>query len=125
MVIRAQALRGRRGSITFEILAAIIILGVLLGTVASALLSENRALLSHYRHAVAMEIVDGEMEILRAGAFKIWPEGEHTYPVRAEAARNLPQGRFLLTRRGRRIRLEWVPTHPRAARRVVREAVAP
>jgi hypothetical protein len=62
---------------------------------------------SVYQRAVAMEIVDGEMEILAAGAWRDFPEGAHPYTIHARAAANLPAGEFELTRAGQHLRLEW------------------
>lgn len=57
--------------------------------------------------AVAMQIVDGEMEVLVSGAWLAYREGEHDYPVAAEAAKTLPKGRFVLLIDAEKVRLEW------------------
>jgi len=74
-----------------------------------------------YYHAVAMEIVDGETEVLRAGEWKSFAPGAQPYPVGAAAATNLPPGRFVLTLTDDRGRLEWLPEARGAGGRVVRE----
>ena len=74
-----------------------------------------------YYRAVAMGIVDGEMEILRAGEWRAFGAGEHEYPIRAESASQLPEGVFLLDRGERTIRLSWEPQAPWRGSRVVRE----
>lgn len=71
-----------------------------------------------------MEIVDGEMEILVAGEWRAYPEGTHEYNVSARAASNLPRGKFVLTRTGNRLRLEWSAASARGIGKVVREATA-
>jgi len=63
-----------------------------------------------YQHAVAMEIVDGEMEVLAAGEWRSFAPGQHEYPIHAIAATNLPPGRFLLTVGTDKVRLEWQPS---------------
>jgi hypothetical protein len=74
-----------------------------------------------YYRAVAMEIVDGEMEVLLAGDWRSFKPGTHEYSVRAGAATNLPAGRFLLTIGTNKLRLEWNPSVEQLGLRVVRE----
>ena len=78
-----------------------------------------------YHQAVAMAIVDGEMEVLSVGRWRQIPMGTHPYRVRAEAARNLPPGDFILTREENRLRLAWHSDRPHAGGRIVREITLP
>lgn len=94
-----------------EMLLALAVLAIALLPLAYGFLQEQKLARAGYYRAVAMEIVDGEMEILAAGEWKHFPSGTHRYAVRAESARNLPPGRFLLIVDAQRIRLEWQP-HP-------------
>ncbi|HUC86312.1 MAG TPA: hypothetical protein VL970_14030, partial [Candidatus Acidoferrales bacterium] len=71
--------------------------------------------------AVADEIVDGEMEILAAGAGKNLPEGAQSYAVHAAAASQLPPGHFELTKTGKHLRLEWLPDKRRGLAAIARE----
>lgn len=57
--------------------------------------------------AVAMEIVDGEMELLAAGGWRSYQQGEQDYVVTAEAAKSLPKGRFVLLVNSNSVRLDW------------------
>ncbi len=82
---------------------------------------EQQALKKQYYRAVAMEIVDGEMEVLAAGEWRAWPRGRWQYPVTAESAKNLPAGWFILTVQPGWVRLEWVPKDQRQAAPVKRE----
>jgi hypothetical protein len=76
-----------------------------------------------YVRAIAMELVDGEMELLAAGRWhEVAGDGNYDYPVNAGAAQNLPPGKFTLTVRGRQLRLEWRPNNPRQCTPIVREA---
>ena len=72
--------------------------------------------------AVAMGIVDGEMEVLAAGAWQEFAPGRHVYPVEAGAAVNLPEGEFVFTCGEDFIRLEWLPDE-RLGKRAVRREV--
>ena len=84
---------------------------------------EQRVCRVDYWHAVAMEIVDGEMEVLAAGDWRSFMEGTHPYSVTAGAAKNLPPSRFVLNIQGRQLRLEWRPDSPRNGGPIIREAI--
>ena len=75
---------------------------------------------TYYRDAVAMEILDGEAEVLAAGGWRNFTEGRHELKPTANAARNLPAGRFLLTREAQRVRLEWQPERGRKMAREIK-----
>ena len=63
-----------------------------------------------------MEIIDGEMEMLHAGDWRNYLDGEHPYKVKANAATNLPPGGFFLMRTGAMLRLDEVTLgHPQIA----------
>jgi hypothetical protein len=105
-----------------ELLVALaIVVGVLL-PLAYSFVSERKLVLACYQRAVAMEIVDGEMETLVAGEWRAFTPGTHEYPVRAGAATNLPPGRFLLTVEAGKIRLQWQPALKDHGGAVTREA---
>ena len=95
------------GALTTELVIALAILASTMIPLSFSFLREQKLLRLSYERAVAMEIVDGEMEILQAGEWKAWPEGALAYPATARAAKNLPAGKLTLTRQGERFRLEW------------------
>ncbi|HUT33746.1 MAG TPA: prepilin-type N-terminal cleavage/methylation domain-containing protein [Planctomycetota bacterium] len=116
-------MRGRRsGFALIELTVAVGVLAVVMAAFAVACHTDQQALRANYYRAIAIEIVDGEMEALVAGEWRAVPEGAHAYPVRADAARNLPDGRFTLTLAGRHLRLEWAPARSGNGGCVVREA---
>ena len=117
MPVRAR----QRGSLMVELLVAMALLTSVLLPVAYSVGSEKRLARATYQRAVAMEIVDGEIEILAAGQWKAYPAGTHDYSVRAGAATNLPPGRFLLSIDASELRLEWRPTVQMHGGSVVRE----
>ena len=86
---------------------------------------ERRALKLEYGHCVAAEIVDGEMEILTAGAARNLPAGPQAWPVHALAVSQLPPGHFQLTKTGNHLRLEWTPDARHGLGPVVREGTLP
>ena len=92
---------------------------------AYSFVSERRLARADYQRAVAMEIVDGEMEALVAGEWRSFTPGEHDYPVTAAAATNLLSGRFVLSVQSHKLQLEWRPAGKHQGGRVSREAELP
>jgi hypothetical protein len=105
-----------------ELVMAMAIVLIALLPLSFSAASDARGMRGAYQRAVAMEIVDGEMEILAAGAWRDFPEGAHPYAVPAHAAANLPAGQFQLTRTGQHLRLEWKSDKKLGIGPVVREA---
>ena len=106
-----------------ELIVAIAILGIAVYPIGYSILSESIAARASYEHAIAMEIVDGELEVLAAGQWHDFPQGTTEYTVHANAARNLPDGKFLLTVAPGKVRLEWLPGAKHHGGPVMREAV--
>jgi hypothetical protein len=106
-----------------ELMVAMAIIVLALLPVTYTFSQERQLALKYYQQAVALEIVDGEMELLLAGAWRAYRPGKHTYSVRAESAVNLPPGEFVLTMEGNQVRLEWQPSGRHSGTRVVREGV--
>ena len=121
--LRRRLRRRRSGALMIELLVAMaMMVGVLL-PLAYSITSEKRLARAAFHRAVAMEIVDGEIEILAAGEWRNFSPGQHEYPIHAVAATNLPPGRFLLTVGTDKMRLEWQPSTKQYGRAVViREA---
>ena len=123
MVIRrANSGSFKRGWMTTDLVVAMGILTVTMLPLAFSFVSEIKLCRGYYYRAVAMEIVDGEMEILAAGEWRAFRHGDQSYPIRAESAKVLPPGRFRLTVEGESVRLEWLPDKRNQGGRVVREA---
>lgn len=121
MVIRTRHLARQCGAIITEMMVAMAILTIAVLPLGYTIRADARMLRASYQHAVAMEIVDGEMEILASGAWRDIPEGARPYGVHAKAATNLPPGRFLLTRAGNHLRLEWSSAKKSGIGTIVRE----
>ena len=121
MVIQTRHCSRQRGLLITEMMVAMAILVIALLPIAYAAGSDARRFRATYQRAVAMEIVDGEIEILAAGAGRELPEGAHPWTVHAAAAANLPPGRFQYLRTGNHLRLEWSSTAKRGIGPVVRE----
>ncbi len=112
-----------RGSLMVELLIAMALLTGALLPIAYSVGSEKRLARSVYQRAVAMEIVDGEAEVLAAGAWRQYPKGVSPYQVSALAATNLPPGRFVLTVETGKFRVEWIPAVKHHGGAVVREVM--
>ena len=126
MVISLPPRSGRRrGSLLVDLTVAMFLLVGLLLPLIYSVASERRLARGAYQHTIAMEIVDGEIEILAAGEWRSFPIGVQDYPVKAAAATNLPPGRFVLDLRTNRLRLEWQPVAQAPHPAVVREVQLP
>ena len=98
---------GQAGALTTELVVAMAILASTMIPLSFSFLREQKLLKNYYQRAVAMEIVDGEMEVLQAGDWKTFTEGAHSYKTTAAAAKNLPDGKFTFTKQSDWLRLEW------------------
>ncbi|HEX5220133.1 MAG TPA: hypothetical protein VFZ59_11250 [Verrucomicrobiae bacterium] len=107
-----------------ELMVGVAILGIAVFPLAFSFAKEHQYLRSCYQRAVAMEIVDGEMEVLLAGDWHSFTNGVHQLVPRASAAAHLPPGVLQLTVAGKNLRLEWLPSETRRGGKVVREATA-
>ncbi|MEI6392982.1 MAG: hypothetical protein WCT12_17990 [Verrucomicrobiota bacterium] len=122
MVIRTtDQSRRQHGALMTELLVALALLAGVLLPLAYSFVSERRLARSSYQRAVAMEIVDGEMEVLAAGEWRAFTPGTHEYQVRAGAATNLPPGQFVLTLEPGKVRLHWQPALKQHGGAVTRE----
>jgi len=113
---------GQSGALMVEMLVAMAILAGVLLPLAYSFTSERRYIRAAYQRALAMEIVDGEMEVLLAGQWRAFTPGVHPYTVGAEAATNLPPGQFTLTLEAAKVRLQWQPALKDHGGPVIREA---
>jgi hypothetical protein len=109
MVILSKTTRAR-GWLIPELMVALSIIVIALMPLAYSFRAEQRLVRAKYNQAVAMEIIDGEIEMLHAGDWRNYLEGEHPYKVMAASATNLPAGGFFLSRTGAMLRLEWKPS---------------
>ncbi len=105
--------------VDFLVALAILVLAVL--PVGYSVSQERKLARAYYYRAAAMEIVDGELEVLRGGAWRQFKEGAQPYQPRAESAAQLPPGRFTLTLTGTQRRLAWQAEGKRPASAIVRE----
>jgi len=99
----------QRAALITEWVVAMGILSAVMLPLAFSFSQESKHCRASYYRALAMEIVDGEMEVLAAGEWQTFNPGEHPYPVSAASATNLPPGTFRFTRGEDRLLLEWIP----------------
>lgn len=124
MVTRTSHSRraSERGTLMTEMVVAMALLIFALMPLAYSFAKEQRYLRSCYQRAVAMEFVDGEMEVLLAGEWRAFKVGVQPYQPHGVALTNLPPGKFELTIAGPRLRLEWLPEVKDHGGKIVREA---
>ena len=120
--IAAWPRRRARGFMEVDLMVGLAILTLAVLPLGYSFVRERQVLKIDYCRSVADEIVDGEMEILAAGAARGLPEGSQNYVVHADASSQLPPGHFQLTKSGDHLRLEWSPDVRRGYATVVREA---
>jgi hypothetical protein len=124
MVIQYSNHRRRRetASLMVELLVAIALLTGALLPIAFSIGSEKRLARTIYERAIAMEIVDGELEVLAAGEWKALSPGSHPYQPKGAALTNLPKGEFFVRIDPAKIRLEWIsaknPNHAAVVREI-------
>lgn len=114
--------RRQSGMLITDILVAISILTLTIIPMAFSYVDEQKSARQLYQKAVAMELLDGEMEILAAGEWRAFKQGAQPYPLKGQAVRNLPPGEAKLTINGNHLRLEWVPVKKLKENIIVREA---
>jgi hypothetical protein len=114
-------LRHKRGFLMVDLIVGMAILSLAIVPLGYSFARERQVLRAEYFRSVAMEIVDGEMEILAAGDGKNYPDGSQIYIVHSRAAATLPPGHFQLTKTGNHLRLEWTPDKHKGIGVVVRE----
>ena len=117
----APPLKHRRGFLLVDVIVGMAILMLAILPLGFSFVRERQLLRAEYGRAVAVEIVDGEMEILAAGEWRDFPDGPQVYTVQARAAARLPAGHFQLTKTGKHLRLEWKSDERRGIGAVVRE----
>ena len=121
MLSNSPRWRRRRAYLEVDFMVALAILTLAVLPVGYSISQERKLARAYYFRAVAMEIVDGEMEVLRAGAWRQFKEGAQPYEPRAQSAAQLPPGRFTLTVTGDQLRLAWQAEGKGAGSAVVRE----
>jgi hypothetical protein len=110
------------GMLSTELMVAMAILIMAMMPLAFTFAQEQKLMRNSYRRAVAVELVDGEMEILLAGEWHHFNPGRQTYQLHGDAVKSLPPGKTTLTITGQHLRLEWQPDKKSSGGEVVREA---
>lgn len=124
-LFRSRPRRARQAAVLMtELMIGIAILGIAVFPLAYSFAREHQFLRTCYHRAVAMQIVDGEMEVLLAGEWRAFTNGVHALAPRAQSATNLPPGKLELTVTGNHLRVEWVPAGHGQGGKVLREATA-
>ena len=117
--------QGERAALTTELLVAMAILVIALFPLAYSFGHEQKFLRACYNRSVAMEIVDGEMEVLLAGEWRMFKQGTQEYTPHSSAIANLPKRTLQLNIASKHLKLEWLPPGRDQGGHIVREADLP
>jgi hypothetical protein len=117
--------KSRQAFLQVDLMVALALFSIAMVPLGYSFARERQVLKIEYQRSVADEIVDGEMEILAAGAGRDFSDGPQIYPVQSRAAAALPSGHFELTKSGKHLRLEWLADDHRGVGAVIREATMP
>lgn len=110
------------GWLMIELVTALSILTLAVLPLAYSFAAEKKLARSQYQRAVAMEIVDGELEVLASGEWKSFSPGSHPYKVACQSAVNLPPGEFTLKIDTVSVSLSWKPLAKSHGGTIMREA---
>jgi hypothetical protein len=110
-----------RGALATECVVALGILAAVMLPLSFSFVQETKVCRAYYHRAVALEIIDGEMEVLVAGEWRSLEKRRRGYPVRGHAATNLPPGEFTVMLGDDVLHLEWTPRARGSGGTVVRE----
>jgi hypothetical protein len=114
--------RRQHGILQLDLIAALAILTIAIMPLGFSFMRERQVLRNEYHRSVITELVDGEMEILAAGAAKNLPDGSQNLAVQSQALTKVPAGQFQLTKSGNHLQLTWTPDAKCGVSAVVREA---
>jgi hypothetical protein len=113
-----------RGMLEVDMTIAITILFLAILPLAYSFAYDAKAMRRNYERAIAMELLDGKMEVLAAGAWKNYPAGTNEIRLTGNATTNLTTDRALLILQPNHIRLEW-RTANRRSQGIIREVKLP
>lgn len=113
--------REQSGFLMIDLAIGLAILSLAIIPLGYSFYRERQALQIEYFRAAAGEVVDGEIEILAAGAAQQFPDGTQPYTIRSGAAAALPPGHFELTKTAGHLRLAWTPGDKIGVGAVIRE----
>lgn len=102
-------MKSSSGFLQIDLIVGLAILTIAIVPMGYAFSRERQVLRMEYHRAVINQIVDGEMEIIAAGATKNLPDGTQPLAITSRAIDKLPPGHFQLTKAGNQLRVEWTP----------------
>lgn len=117
--------RRQAAALMTELMVAIAFLCAVVLPLGFSFKKEHQYFRTCYQRAVAMEMVDGEMEILLAGEWRAFTNGVHVLTPKVQAATNLPPGTLQFTLADKNLKVEWQPSGPDQGGVIVREAKLP
>jgi hypothetical protein len=118
-----KSTRKQRGFLQIDMVAGIALLTIAIIPLGYSFAQERSALRRETSRAAIIELLDGEMEVLAAGAAKNLPDGAQDYPVTSPVLNGVPPGHFTLTKTGHNLELDWSPAEKCGIGTLTREAV--
>ena len=99
-----------RAFLQLDVAVAITVLALVFIPLSVSSSSDLNLARRQYFEAVALQLIDGEMDVLLAGERRKYTPGEHQIKPVGEAVQNMPEGEFTLTVHDQKLTLAWVPT---------------
>jgi hypothetical protein len=115
----------QRGWFNVDLLVALGLLAAVVLPLAFGMASERRLLQAEVQRASVVMLLDGELEVLLAGEWRRFNDGETVLSPRGLAAQKLPPVKCVLQKNGRHLRLEWRPDRLKGRPSVMKEAELP
>ena len=114
-------IRGKAGTLQMDAVVALALLSAVVLPMGFGVVGNQRLLRHTHHRAVAMELIDGELEVLASGDWRAVAIGTREVRMTGHAATNLPPGKFVLTRSEASCRIAWVPADTRTVVPCARE----
>ena len=122
MILRPTSRAAKRlAFVQLDVALAVSIL--LLVFIPFSVTSSSKLDLARRQHfeAVALQMIDGELDVLMAGEWQKFSPGEHKITPPGEAVKTLPVGEFILVVKENQLSIAWVPEKEAKWGRVERE----
>jgi hypothetical protein len=124
MVTRLRNSFGESGMLQIDLLVAMTLLIAAIFPIAYSFNLDRKAMNRGYERAIAMELVDGEMEVLLAGTWRNYAPGTNQIQFTGQAAANLSTAQATLFITSKSLSLEWRPLE-RSSKGISREVTLP
>jgi hypothetical protein len=91
-----------------EVLVTIFVISIALFSFTTIINKNMLMIRNSYINSILIEIIDGEIHIIKAGGWRNIKEGFQPYKVESNSYSNLPPGHFITEKKTNTIQLRWV-----------------